>query len=238
MPNKNEELTYQEWDWLRFKAEFQREKFEIEQCYGVDYHTYLAQSRSQKNSAIDYQKYPAQPTRYNGQFFRSQLEATWAAFFDKVAQSWEYEPTDAENFFWGWQPDFKILIHQTPVYCEVKPLWIGTFPDWLATKILDAESASQSRPNNNIKLAILGNAAPLAIENISSLGYISLRRRDHQRNWLPFSVGNKFAIHQIWQEAQQKVQAQPGFTPIPDCLADSFVKPVENLFPQTDNLIS
>jgi hypothetical protein len=228
MKSNNKDFTYQEWNWLKYKSALERKKFEIEQCYGIDYNTYLAHSKSGQNAEIDYEKYPAKPTRYNGQYFRSQLEATWAAFFNEVVEAWEYEPKDAKNLFLGWRPDFKIVVHQTPVYCEVKPLCLSNFPDWLAEKIVDAELQKRGRQDNNVKLAILGNAAPLFIEGIPSLGYISLKRRDNQRAWLPFSVTNKITINQIWAESQKNIQAQPGLTHVSDCLTNSFVEPVEN----------
>jgi hypothetical protein len=42
------------------------------------------------------------PTRYGGTQFRSRLEARWAAFFDLLGWSWEYEPIDLD----GYIPDF------------------------------------------------------------------------------------------------------------------------------------
>lgn len=57
------------------------------------------------------------PTDYNGQRFRSRLEAKWAAFFDRVGWRWSYEPED----FDGYIPDF-LLHFRVPVFVEVKPL--------------------------------------------------------------------------------------------------------------------
>ena len=58
-------------------------------------------------------------------------------------ERWEYEPKDALDHFLGWRPDFKIWIHNEPVYCEVKPLWLSTLPDWVVTKICSAETVVQ-----------------------------------------------------------------------------------------------
>ncbi|MCC5640814.1 hypothetical protein LC593_34315 [Nostoc sp. CHAB 5844] len=227
MYSNHEESTFGEWSYQKYLAAQQRKQFEFEQCYGVDYQTYIAQSQQQKNSEINYEKHPPKPTRYKYQFFRSQLEATWAAFFDKLGSSWEYEPEDAKNYFRGWRTDFKIVIHQEIVYCEVKPLWFRKLPNWLTKKIVDAESALSNRKDNNLKLAILGNAAPIRIENIPSLGYVSVRRKNNQRDWLPFSVNNQLAIEQIWQEAQQIIQEQPGLsnTPILDPFCSTCKRP-------------
>jgi hypothetical protein len=65
------------------------------------------------------------PTVYGGVKFRSRLEATWAAFFDRCGWSWDYEPVDLR----GWAPDFALWF-DAPVYVEVKPaplapLWSG-----------------------------------------------------------------------------------------------------------------
>lgn len=57
------------------------------------------------------------PTLYNGRHFRSRLEAQWAAFFDQLGWSWEYEPTRyATN---GWLPDFVVEDH---FVFEIKPV--------------------------------------------------------------------------------------------------------------------
>ena len=43
-------------------------------------------------------------TEYGGTTFRSQLEARWAAYFDRQGIAWEYEPAQ----FDGWTPDFRL----------------------------------------------------------------------------------------------------------------------------------
>ncbi len=57
------------------------------------------------------------PTKYAGCAFRSRLEARWAAFFDIVGWSWDYEPVDLH----GWCPDFSLRGHSGLIYVEVKP---------------------------------------------------------------------------------------------------------------------
>lgn len=63
------------------------------------------------------------PTRYSGQNFRSRLEARWAAFFDLMRWSWEYEPFDMQ----GWIPDFVLGGDlEKGLLVEVKPIdWLG-----------------------------------------------------------------------------------------------------------------
>jgi hypothetical protein len=61
------------------------------------------------------------PTKYAGTTFRSRLEATWAAFFDRLGWSWIYEPFETQS----WIPDFAIrsaLNAPRPVLVEVKPI--------------------------------------------------------------------------------------------------------------------
>jgi hypothetical protein len=60
---------------------------------------------------------PAIPTFYNGTQFRSRLEARWAAFFDAVGWSWEYEPIDLR----GYIPDFVVKFKPANLLVEVKP---------------------------------------------------------------------------------------------------------------------
>ena len=69
--------------------------------------------------------YAAHPTFYEGIWFRSRLEARWAAFFDLVQWKWEYEPIDLI----GWTPDFRLTFpcghSECPIWhvllAEVKP---------------------------------------------------------------------------------------------------------------------
>lgn len=44
------------------------------------------------------------PALYNGQIFRTELEATWAAFFDLAGWKWQVNPAPVEN----WAPDFRV----------------------------------------------------------------------------------------------------------------------------------
>ena len=71
-------------------------------------------------------------TEYGGTTFRSQLEARWAAFFDRRGIPWEYEPAR----FDGWTPDFRLVMDGAPVYAEVKP--VSKFPMDVAQRIIHA----------------------------------------------------------------------------------------------------
>ena len=71
-------------------------------------------------------------TEYAGATFRSQLEARWAAWFDKRGIAWEYEPAR----FDGWTPDFRMVMDGVETYAEVKP--VSEFPMDVAQRILNA----------------------------------------------------------------------------------------------------
>ena len=71
-------------------------------------------------------------TEYGGTTFRSQLEARWAAYFDRRGIAWEYEPVR----FDGWTPDFRLVMDGAQVYAEVKP--VSEFPMDVAQRILNA----------------------------------------------------------------------------------------------------
>ena len=71
-------------------------------------------------------------TEYGGVIFRSQLEARWAAYFDRRGITWEYEPAR----FDGWTPDFRLALDGAQIYAEVKP--VTEFPMDVAQRILNA----------------------------------------------------------------------------------------------------
>ena len=71
-------------------------------------------------------------TEYGGTTFRSQLEARWAAYFDRRGIAWEYEPAR----FDGWTPDFRLVLDGSEAYAEVKP--VAEFPMDVAQRVLNA----------------------------------------------------------------------------------------------------
>ncbi len=71
-------------------------------------------------------------TEYGGTTFRSQLEARWAAYFDRRGIAWEYEPAR----FDGWTPDFRLAMDGAMVYAEVKP--VTEFPMDVGQQVLNA----------------------------------------------------------------------------------------------------
>ena len=71
-------------------------------------------------------------TEYGGTVIRSQLEARWAAYFDRRSIAWEYEPAR----FDGWTPDFRLVLNGDGVYAEVKP--VSEFPMDVAQRMPNA----------------------------------------------------------------------------------------------------
>ena len=75
-------------------------------------------------------------TEYGGTTFRSQLEARWAAYFDRRSIAWEYEPARFDD----WTPDFRLVLNGAEAYAEVKP--VSEFPMDVAQRILNASCGS------------------------------------------------------------------------------------------------
>ena len=71
-------------------------------------------------------------TEYGGTTFRSQLEARWAAWFDRRGIAWKYEPVQ----FDGWTPDFRLALDGVETYAEVKP--VAEFPMDVGQRILNS----------------------------------------------------------------------------------------------------
>jgi hypothetical protein len=71
------------------------------------------------------------PTLYRGRMYRSRLEARWAAFFDRLGWTYEYEPLDLGK----WSPDFAITA-PFDALVEVKPF--TEFDAEVAERMFDA----------------------------------------------------------------------------------------------------
>jgi hypothetical protein len=90
------------------------------------------------------------PMIYKGRQYRSRLEAKWAAFFDLLGWTVEYEPAD----FGKWSPDFAIICDRGgPIFVEVKP--IQGFSLATATKMMDA-----CHPHAGVTALLLVGVAP------------------------------------------------------------------------------
>jgi hypothetical protein len=106
------------------------------------------------------------PTIYRGVQFRSRLEAKWAAMFDLLGWTWQYEPCD----FPGWIPDFALTGKAgNMVLVEVKP--VVAFPRDVADEIdracpgmpwdaeYDPDDPAASTPDREV--LIVGCAIPI-----------------------------------------------------------------------------
>lgn len=86
---------------------------------------------------------PSIPTEYNGQLFRSKLEASWAIAFDTLGVRWEYEP---RGHYFGRQfylPDFWLPASRQ--YLEVK----GDFKPDDCKKIMALLAHATARPHTD-----------------------------------------------------------------------------------------
>ena len=93
----------------------------------------------------------AKETKYKGIWFRSRLEARWAAFFDLIGVKYHYEPFDLP----GWSPDFLIqndVMDAGPItwLLEVKP-------------ILAPDDALFNKIEGALEAGVSANAAPLLV---------------------------------------------------------------------------
>ena len=95
------------------------------------------------------------PTLYRGRMYRSRLEARWAAFFDRLGWSYEYEPFDLGP----WSPDF-LLTSPMEVLVEVKP--IEHFDAEVAAKMLDATNGEN---------LLLTRVAPSVVSDFLEIGW-------------------------------------------------------------------
>ena len=103
------------------------------------------------------------PTVYNGIEFRSRLEAKWAAMFDQLGWSWEYEPIDLK----GYIPDFVLKWDHGHTICEVKP----------ATTILDLHLATSKIERSGWEGEAMIVGASLEKRSIySAIGILSDKR--------------------------------------------------------------
>lgn len=72
------------------------------------------------------------PTLYRGRYYRSRLEARYAALFDAFDWPHEYEPFDLTTGVRGYIPDF-VLRFDRPLLVEVKPYLLPFGEDAFAT---------------------------------------------------------------------------------------------------------
>lgn len=102
------------------------------------------------------------PTEYGGVRFRSRLEARWAAFFDRMGYSWDYEPFDLS----GWTPDFVLrnLNGQPSVLIEVKPVEVNVTGHYRVLEDVAAKAIAHSQEH----LVVCCGLAPIQSSKYSA----------------------------------------------------------------------
>ena len=98
----------------------------------------------------------ARPTLYNGTQYRSELEATWAAFFELRGINAEYEP--ALDLI-SWRPDFLVRVADDFLLTEVKPFL--NIDQWKSSGVL--QKVTESLQGSS--MAVLLGVSPLIPSN-------------------------------------------------------------------------
>lgn len=112
------------------------------------------------------------PTQYRGRMYRSRLEARWAAFFDRLGWTHEYEPFDLGK----WSPDFAIT-DPIDALVEVKPA--TTFDPDVAEKVNEAAEGSGC-------FYLLTRVAPVKHEcGLVQIGWWTVSYREAFLFWRP-----------------------------------------------------
>lgn len=138
------------------------------------------------------------PTIYGNVQFRSRLEASWAAFFDEMRWSWEYEPIDCN----GWIPDFSlvsVLNAPRPVLVEVKPL--DCFLDKEAVDTMQKIDRADSKHE-----VVLVGLHPVWISRpMPSDANLGMLRdtAEHTGEWAPAPLG-------IWHGSESETKNEAG----------------------------
>jgi hypothetical protein len=92
-------------------------------------------------------------TTYNGQTFRSRLEARWAIVFDLLDISWEYEPQLFRTPRGHYLPDFKIKVRSEKKSCFVEVKGPEPIP-------IDYERAANIAYQTGMRMRFLVGAFP------------------------------------------------------------------------------
>lgn len=152
------------------------------------------------------------PTEYAGVQFRSRLEARWAAFFDLLDLSWEYEPIDLD----GYIPDFlltKSPLSARPVLVEVKPIVQWPCPVLRCMDCFDAprgmydDAVAKIEASGWTDAAILVGAVPLHDKH----GWFCWGRHVSCNDTFLYGAlvdlpGREDTQRQLWREAGNAVQ--------------------------------
>lgn len=131
------------------------------------------------------------PTLYNGTQFRSRLEARWAATFDLLGWTWEYETLDLD----GYIPDF--LVNKRII--EVKPA--TSFADYAEAQTKIERSGWTGEAS--VVGAVVGSYLP--DHDLACMG-VDWERFDGERHWGPWLVDGSNRITNAWRQAGNLTQ--------------------------------
>jgi hypothetical protein len=141
----------------------------------------------------------ARPTLYKGTEFRSELEAAWAAFFNRRGIIWDYEPLLDLN---TWRPDFSIKTDEQQRLVEVKPY--QSLANWKSdTSTLNKIQTSFS--SNRDVFAILLGASPILPANF----IFGFPFDDGIGQLDPIDMGDDMALSRDWNWAKNEVRWKP-----------------------------
>lgn len=103
------------------------------------------------------------PTNYDDEWYRSKLEAKWAAFFKIIGWPFEYEP----GFLKGYIPDFVIHFPHGDLLVEVKPIEMES-EDIRNIRFSPVAAEAIKKINNSgwIGEALLVGTKPYSINNV------------------------------------------------------------------------
>ncbi len=143
----------------------------------------------------------ARPTMYSGTKYRSELEASWACFFDIRGIHFEFEP--ALDLL-SWKPDFLIRIQDSFELAEVKPFI--SEKQW-------KESGTLKKINESLQgstLAILLGVSPLTPSNF--IFRITSVHGLENPEFEELNFGPADDVKRDWARAKNTVQWRPNGT--------------------------
>lgn len=160
-------------------------------------------------------KFTAIRTKYNNTWFRSRLEARWAAVFDTLGWRWNYEPFDLN----GWIPDFQLDIPVTKGTMKGSEDYYGTCDNWhCPNPLVEVRPVDREEYRGT-------PAAAFEVERIEKAtnghGPVWLLGSHIEATWMVPAAGwfdsenISVVLHygdedRIWREAGNKVQWQGG----------------------------
>jgi len=148
------------------------------------------------------------PTKYKGCIYRSRLEATWAAFFDRVGWKYQYEPFD----LCGWVPDFILFgFGNDDILVEVKPY--SSFNDFVVNKVTKKIALACEDDTRTVLLVgcsvCIDSAYTLDGIPLASIGWFKPKAK--AQGYIIASLGspNVAQVKKIYAESQNLTRWRP-----------------------------